>query len=169
MAVLEDPRTDSRRQSWMDLPDGAATPISLWKLRRAHPPVGVPRGRAVKRSLRSSVRRTSGQAWGPASLRGKTAATLRQTRTSLIELDLLREGRPVIGCRAHPDDDAFESPAGLYSVAVNICVDIAVRQCVTSCSPYTAQEPLPCIHVPLRKDEAEVPLDLQFVFQQVYR
>ena len=34
--------------------------------------------------------------------------------------------------------------------------------------PIRLEEPLPCILVPLREDEAEPPLDLQYVFQQVY-
>ena len=34
--------------------------------------------------------------------------------------------------------------------------------------PFAIHEPLPCIPVPLRPEEAEVPLDLQFVFIRAY-
>jgi hypothetical protein len=34
--------------------------------------------------------------------------------------------------------------------------------------PFTVRDPLPCIPVPLREGEREVPLDLQYVFTLAY-
>ncbi len=57
----------------------------------------------------------------------------------------------------------IEPPAD-YVVLVNR----AWRRLAYQVFPFTLREPLPCIPVPLKQGEAEVPLDLQFVFNRAY-
>ena len=64
--------------------------------------------------------------------------------SSLIEIDLLRAGRRVVGGPLLGGATRYQ----LFSVRL--------------------EERLPCIPVPLRQHEDEVQLDLQFAFQQVY-
>jgi hypothetical protein len=78
-----------------------------------------------------------------------------QSRTNLVELDLLRGGKrlPVVGM-----------PPGDYFAIVSR----GHRRPRTDVYPWTLRQPLPSIPIPLKKDEPEVPLDLQHVFTTVY-
>jgi hypothetical protein len=78
-----------------------------------------------------------------------------QSRTNLVELDLLRGGRrlPMMGM-----------PAGDYFAIVSR----GYRRPRAEVFHWTLRDPLPTIRIPLKKDEPEVPLDLQQVFATVY-
>ncbi len=87
--------------------------------------------------------------------------------TSLIELDLLRAGEPIVGGARLADFVAQLDPQPDYLAAVNRAwqrgadLDFEVF-------PIRLEDTLPCIPVPLRKEEAEVPLDLQYAFDQAF-
>ena len=74
---------------------------------------------------------------------------------NLVELDLLRGGKrlPVVGM-----------PPGDYFAIVSR----GHRRPRADVYPWTLRQPLPTIPIPLKKDEPEVPLDLQAVFTTVY-
>jgi len=78
-----------------------------------------------------------------------------QSRTNLVELDLLRGGKrlPVIGM---PPGDYFAIVSRGY------------RRPRADVFHWTLRQSLPTISIPLKKDEPEVPLDLQSVFTTVY-
>ena len=78
-----------------------------------------------------------------------------QTRTNLVELDLLRGGKrlPVIAM-----------PAGDYFAIVSR----GHRRPRTDVFHWTLRQPLPTIPIPLKKGEPEVPVNLQQVFTTVY-
>lgn len=86
---------------------------------------------------------------------------------SLIEIDLLRGGDRVL-----PDLNLvaliaeLDSPAD-YVVMVNRAWRRA-DEVAYEVFPFGLREWLPCIPVPLREGEPEVPLDLQFVFNRAY-
>ena len=90
-----------------------------------------------------------------------------QSETSLIELDLLRAGQPLIAGPLIIETAIRLEPRPDYLVAVNRAwqrgADLEYEL-----FPIRLEEPLPCIPVPLRKDEPEVPLDLQYTFHQAY-
>jgi Protein of unknown function (DUF4058) len=86
---------------------------------------------------------------------------------SLIELDLLRGGKrvlPDLGLRVRIDR---LQPSPTYVVLTNRTwrrgagVDCDVH-------PVGLRDPLPCIAVPLKEGEDEIPLDLQYVFDRAY-
>jgi hypothetical protein len=87
--------------------------------------------------------------------------------TSLIELDLLRAGEPIAGGPSLTEFAAQLDPPADYLVVVNRAwqrgpdLDFEVF-------PIQLEDSLPCVPVPLRKEEQEVPLDLQYVFDQAY-
>ncbi len=87
--------------------------------------------------------------------------------TSLIELDLLRTGQPLIGGPMVIEAASRLEPRPDYLVAVNRAwqrgPDLQYQL-----FPIRLEESLPCIAVPLREGEAEPPLDLQYVFRQAY-
>ncbi|NLF72862.1 MAG: DUF4058 family protein [Candidatus Anammoximicrobium sp.] len=89
------------------------------------------------------------------------------SETSLIELDLLRAGEPIVGGERLAEFVAQLDPPPDYLAVVNRAwqrgadLDFEVF-------PIRLEDPLPCIPVPLRKEEAEIPLDLQYVFDQAY-
>jgi hypothetical protein len=78
-----------------------------------------------------------------------------QSRTSLVELDLLRGGKrlPVVGM-----------PPGDYFAIVSR----GHRRPRVDVFPWTLRQSLPRIPIPLKQGESEVPLDLQKVFSTVY-
>jgi hypothetical protein len=77
-----------------------------------------------------------------------------QSRTNLVEIDLLRGGKrlPVIG---RPQGDYFAIVSRGY------------RRPRADVFPWTLRQPLPTIAIPLKKGEPEVLLDLQAVFTTV--
>jgi hypothetical protein len=87
--------------------------------------------------------------------------------TSLIELDLLRAGQPLIAAPAIIESAAILEPPPDYLVAVNRAWQRGAAL-QYQLFPVRLEERLPCIPVPLRENEAEPMLDLQFVFQQAY-
>jgi hypothetical protein len=87
--------------------------------------------------------------------------------TSLMELDLLRGGQPVIGGPAVAESAGRLEPTPDYLVAVNRAWQRG-PELEYELFPVLLDEPLPCIPVPLRQTEAEVPLDLQYAFNQAY-
>jgi hypothetical protein len=78
-----------------------------------------------------------------------------QSRTSLVEIDLLRGGKrlPVIGM-----------PTGDYFAVVSK----GFRRPRADVYAWTLRRPLPTIFIPLKKGEPEIPVDLGQVFATVY-
>lgn len=90
-----------------------------------------------------------------------------ESDASLVEIDLLRGGDRVIA-NAYALDAIDEiDPPPHYLVAVSRVWSRAVRGAYQF-FPIRLQDPLPVIPVPLREAEEEVPLDLQYVFNQAY-
>lgn len=93
--------------------------------------------------------------------------SILDSEASLVEIDLLRGGEPLVG-----GDYVTEALSKLearpdYLIAVNRAwrrgANIAYQLFAVDLT-----EPLPCIPVPLREHDADVPLDLQYVFQRAY-
>jgi hypothetical protein len=78
-----------------------------------------------------------------------------QSRTNLVEIDLLRGGKrlPVVGM----------PPGDFYAI-----VSRGYRRPKVDVYAWTLRQPLQTIPIPLKKDEAEVLTDLQQVFTTVY-
>jgi hypothetical protein len=86
---------------------------------------------------------------------------------SLIEIDLLRGGRPVVGGMYVHDAIDKLNPKPDYLVVVSRGWQRGA-QLGHQLFPFTVRQPLPCIPVPLRDGEPEVPLDLQYVLRLAY-
>jgi hypothetical protein len=86
---------------------------------------------------------------------------------SLIELDLLRGGERLLHSIHVADCLAGLSPPADYLVLVNRAW-VRSEQISIQLFPITLRDLLPCIPVPLREGEPEVPLDLQHVFNRAY-
>ena len=87
---------------------------------------------------------------------------------NLIEIDLLRAGQRLLSSPELEDLVAGQQPAPDYLVVVN-----RAWQRVGAATSYqvfalSVTGPLPCIPVPLREGQDEVPLDLQFLFNRAY-
>ena len=82
-------------------------------------------------------------------------AEILRSRTSLVEIDLLRGGKrvPVIGA----------PPGDYYAV-----ISRGDRRPKTDVFAWTIRQPLPEIPIPLKKGEPEASVDLQNVFTTVY-
>ncbi|CAN5858486.1 hypothetical protein BH23PLA1_BH23PLA1_31440 [soil metagenome] len=90
------------------------------------------------------------------------------SEVSLIEIDLLRRGDRVY---PHPDLKAMIErfqPLPTYLVLVNRSWRRGMERLDYQVFPVGLHEWLPCIPILLKPEEAEIPLDLQFVFQRVY-
>jgi hypothetical protein len=94
-------------------------------------------------------------------------AEILQSDASLVEIDLLRTGTRLW---THPEVTrrlGALTPAPDYLVLVNRAwtrgPDFRLQA-----FPVSLIDALPVVPVPLRKDEEEIRLDLQYVFQQVY-
>lgn len=87
---------------------------------------------------------------------------------SLVEIDLLRTGNPIIGGGEVIDALINMEPRVQYAAGVCRAWRRDRGTAAYQLFPFTLREPLPCIPIPLREGEAEVPLDLQYVFRQVY-
>jgi hypothetical protein len=86
----------------------------------------------------------------------------------LIEIDLLRGGRRVLFSRELEQFIAQIVPRPDYVVLVNRAWRRAERSQGFEIFPAVLTEPLPVFPVPLREGQAQVPLDLQFVFNRAY-
>jgi hypothetical protein len=91
-----------------------------------------------------------------------------ESDASLIELDLLRTGK-----RLFAGPEVAVALAGLdtradYLVLVNRSWRRDAGNHAFQVFPVAVTEPLPCVPVPLRQGQDEVPLDLQFAFQRAY-
>lgn len=92
---------------------------------------------------------------------------MRDSDASLIEVDLLRSGRPVVG-GLHVQDAASKlDPPPDYLVVVSRAWQRGANV-GHELFPFAVRESLPCIPVPLREGEPEVPLDLQYVLRLSY-
>ena len=87
---------------------------------------------------------------------------------NLIELDLLRDGDRLLANLLLVDTVAQLEPAPDYLVLVNRASLRIGDTTAYQIFPVLLAEPLPCLPVPLRQGQAEVPLDLQFVFRRAY-
>lgn len=91
-----------------------------------------------------------------------------ESDASLIELDLLRAGERII---PDPDFDTFIraiEPRPDYLVLVNRSWRREGGAIAYQIFPCGLREWLPCIPVPLKRGEPELPLDLQFLFNRTY-
>jgi hypothetical protein len=94
-------------------------------------------------------------------------ADIFDSQASLIELDLLRSGARTW------DEPEFEgrlrtlTPPPDYLIVVNRAWERG-RWLQLQAFPLSVRDTLPCIPVPLRRGEAELPLDVQAVFQLAY-
>ncbi len=91
-----------------------------------------------------------------------------QSDANLIELDLLRSGERLLASLELQAWIANQQPPPDYLVLVNRAWKRADGVCAFQIFPVQLVEPLPCISVPLRPGQDEVPLDLQFAFNRVY-
>jgi hypothetical protein len=91
-----------------------------------------------------------------------------ESDASLIELDLLRGGRRVLGQMTLEAAIKAMSPPPPYLILVNRAWRRDGDDVDYEIFPVSLREWLPCIPVPLKQNEAEVPLDLQFVFNRAY-
>jgi hypothetical protein len=86
---------------------------------------------------------------------------------SLVEVDLLRTGRPVVGGPHVVESARSLEPLPDYLVVVSRAWQRGARLGY-QLFPFLLRDSLPCITIPLREGEAEVPLDLQYVFKLAY-
>jgi hypothetical protein len=97
----------------------------------------------------------------------KKREEILHSNTSLIEIDLLRQGdRTIYGMAVYERLAEFEPPIDYFAL-----VQRAWKRSPSyhyQLFPARITATLPVIAVPLRKDDIEVPLDLQYVFQQAY-
>ncbi len=87
---------------------------------------------------------------------------------NLIELDLLRGGRRILRELSLEITIHALDPLPTYLVLVNRAWQRRRRASAYQVFPVSPRGWLPCIPVPLKRGEAEVPLDLQYVFNRTY-
>jgi hypothetical protein len=90
-----------------------------------------------------------------------------QSNSSLIEIDLLRAGMPLVGGPLLAESLGRLEPRPDYLIGVSRAWQ---RGATLEYEMFSVElvESLPCIPVPLRENEPEIPLDLQYTFDQVY-
>jgi hypothetical protein len=86
---------------------------------------------------------------------------------TLIELDLLRDGERLLPERMIEECISRLEPKPDYLAMVNRAWKRLEGAVGYQVFPIPIEQPLPCIPVPLRQD-LELPLDLQFIFNDVY-
>jgi len=91
-----------------------------------------------------------------------------ESDASLIELDLLRAGRRVLTDLGLAAMIEHLKPKPTYVVLVNRAWRRGAGMITCQVFPIGLREPLPCIAVPLKQGEDEIPLDLQYVFDRAY-
>jgi hypothetical protein len=87
---------------------------------------------------------------------------LREGRVSLVEIDLVRAGKPLL---LFPPQRLPEDHRTPYRVCVHRGWNLAKVEVYR----VPLSERLPVIKVPLRQTDADVPLDLQALIEQCYR
>ncbi len=159
LAVLEEPRVASSPSVWMRIPNEPLRHHFV-EIRDAS------RGHALVTLI--EIASPTNKRPGPdrRAYEAKRQEIL-DSDTSLIELDLLRGGQPLIGRPLVIEAAAGLEPRPDYLVAVNRAWQRGA-ELQYQLFPIRLEEPLPCILVPLREGEAEPPLDLQYVFRQAY-
>jgi hypothetical protein len=90
-----------------------------------------------------------------------------ESDTSLVELDLLRGGERIVGGPAIIEAVGRLQPLPDYLVGVSRAWQRGL-ELDYELFPVRLDEPLPCIAIPLREGQPEVPLDVQYTFQQAY-
>ena len=99
---------------------------------------------------------------------GRKQAEILQSDASLVEIDLLRDGRRV---SPHLGLDQFLAsirPATAYVVLVNSAWRRGELGLGYQVYPIGLREILPCVGIPLRAEQPVVPLDLQLLFDRIY-
>jgi hypothetical protein len=86
---------------------------------------------------------------------------------SLIEIDLLRGGKRIFINLSLAEFVGQFEPAPDYLVLVNRVARVDSGRSYHT-YPIGIRDVLPCIPVPLRPEDSDVPLDLQFVFNRAY-
>jgi len=87
---------------------------------------------------------------------------LRQARVNLVEIDLVRSGRRILGGALHPLPDSQKT-------AYVVCVRRARETNQYEVYWLSLRERLNAIRIPLRESDADVALDLQALIDQAYR
>lgn len=88
------------------------------------------------------------------------------SNVSLIELDLLRTGQRIL---PHPElHRAITTAKADYVVLINRASNRRATSADYEIYPIQLHQTLPCIPIPLRSDEVDVPLDLQVMVNQAY-
>jgi hypothetical protein len=77
--------------------------------------------------------------------------------THLVEIDLLRGGQRLPMATSLPPGDYF------------VMLSRVRRRPMADVWPFTLRDPMPRIPIPLSKPDADIPLDLQSAFEEVYR
>lgn len=92
----------------------------------------------------------------------KKQRELRKGKVSLVEIDLLRGGRRILSV---PTALIPRSHRSQYQV----CVRRGWKVLEVEVYRVALREPLPTIRIPLRPDDADVPLNLQALIEECYR
>jgi hypothetical protein len=87
---------------------------------------------------------------------------LRAGGVSLVEIDLLRAGQRRFGVPLRRVPISHRTP-------YQVCVRRGWQPAAVEIYPVPLRQPLPIVKVPLRKTDADVPLDLQALIEQCYR
>jgi hypothetical protein len=85
--------------------------------------------------------------------------------TNLVEIDLLRAGDPL---PVHRQEDPAARGERLAQGDYRVLVSRGFRGHQADLYPIDVREPLPCVSVPLAREDAEPALDLQKVLRSVY-
>jgi hypothetical protein len=159
VAVLEEPRVASSPSVWLRLPNEPLRHhfVEIRDASRGHALVTLI-------EIASPTNKRSGP--DRRAYEAKRQEIL-DSDTSLIELDLLRGGQPLVASPSVLEVAAGLKPRPDYLVAVNRAWQRGA-ELQYQLFPIRLEEPLPCILVPLREGETEPPLDLQYVFRQAY-
>ena len=87
---------------------------------------------------------------------------LRAGGVSLVEIDLLRAGQRRLGV------PYYQLPVS-HRTAYQVCVRRGWDPVAVEVYPVPLRQRLPVVKVPLRRTDAEVPLELQLLIEQCYR
>ena len=159
VAVLDDPRVDPSPSVWMNI---ANEPVRHYTVE-------------IRDSVHGHALVTVIEIASPTNKRSgpdRKAYEAKQNEilnsdTSLIELDLLRGGRPVIGGPLVIEAVRQLQPRPDYLVSISRAWQRRA-EFQYQLFPITLEDVLPCIEVPLSEGCPEVPIDLQYVFRLVY-